>query len=227
MLDPPGSLKWSPNRTKIDEKSSPSPSWAVFGSQERPRAPKMRPRCAQEAPKSAQEPPKSSQELPRSRPGGAREDPKPFQNRARGRPRRDFGTFFVRSSIREAPGTIFCRFWLVCNTLNVLKTYEKHRKNCSFCTSGAFAYCKLACTKKPRKIRFWNPKTLPGPSWNLLKSSPERPKRHKNRPRATTKAARRAKCAQEAPKSEKWCQHGAPKTAKIEESRFLGPPPST
>ena len=201
MLDPPGSLKWSPNRTKIDEKSSPSPSWAVCGSQERPRAPKMRPRCAQEAPKSAQEPPKSSQELPRSRPGGAREDPKPFQNRARGRPRRDFGTFFVRSSIRKAPGAIFCRFLLVRNTRDVLN--EQHKKNCSFSTSGAFAHCKLACTKQLRKIRFWDPKTFPGPSRNLQKSSPERPKRHKNRARVTTKAARRAKCAQEAPKSKK------------------------
>ena len=52
------------------------------------------------------------------------------------------------------------------------------------------------------------PKTLPKPGLNPPKSSPERPKTHKNRRRATTSAARDKECAQEAPKSEKWSQHG-------------------
>ena len=52
------------------------------------------------------------------------------------------------------------------------------------------------------------PKTLPKRGLNLQKSSLERPKTHKNRRRATTSAARDKECAQEAPKSEKWSQHG-------------------
>ena len=59
------------------------------------------------------------------------------------------------------------------------------------------------------------PKTIPGPFRNPPKSTPEAPKStpercktRKNQPRATTNAAGDAKFTKEAPKIEKWCQHG-------------------
>ena len=51
-------------------------------------------------------------------------------------------------------------------------------------------------------------KTLSGATRNVPKSSRERSRTWKKRPRHTTNAASCEKCAQEAPKTEKWGQHG-------------------
>ena len=72
------------------------------------------------------------------------------------------------------------------------------------------------------------PRNPPKSSSKAPKSTPERFKTLKNRPRATTDAARNAKCAQEAPKIEKWCQHGPQGSTKIEDVRSpepADPPP--
>ena len=76
--------KWSQNPTKIDEKSSPSPSWAAVGSQEGPKstkdAPKMRPRGGQERPRAPQERPRAAQEAPGRRANLAKISPGAFQD---------------------------------------------------------------------------------------------------------------------------------------------------
>ena len=67
------------NGAKIDEKSSPNPSWTALGSQEapkstqdasktRPRGARERPRAPQECPRAAQETPGRSQTPPKSTP---------------------------------------------------------------------------------------------------------------------------------------------------------------
>ena len=84
---PKWSPKWSQNPTQIDEKSSPSPSWAAVGSQEGPKstkdAPKTRPRGGQERPRALQERPKSAPRAPKSAPRAPQERPKSTQERAK------------------------------------------------------------------------------------------------------------------------------------------------
>ena len=72
---------------------------------------------------------------------------------------------------------------------------------------SVFRIASLHVRKNFEKCSFWTSQTMPGAPQTLPKSSPERSKTRRNGPRATTNAARCAKCAQEAPKSEKWCQH--------------------
>ena len=81
---PKWSPKWSQNPTQIDEKSSPSPSWAAVGSQEGPKStkdvPKMRPRGGQEHPRAPQERPRAAQETPGRRPNQAKISPGALQD---------------------------------------------------------------------------------------------------------------------------------------------------
>ena len=129
--------KTAPRASQFAAQDPPKPPkiepWSVHGSpnvpkrclrpaKRRPRAPKKRPRGAQEAPKSDQEPPKSAQKPAKRRPRGTQECPRPLQNGAQRVPRRVFSTIFVGSSVRQAPGTIFFGFLLVCNTRDVRKT---------------------------------------------------------------------------------------------------------
>ena len=173
--------------------------WQPGGTQERSRD-------AQEAPKRRLRASKRRPRTPKSRPRGAWEDPKPSQNRARAHPRRDFGTFFVRRSIRKAPGPIFHRF-LFFGRRAARAMCSKHKKNPGkivvFTHSEVFRIASVRARKTLQKCTSESSKSLPRASQIPPKSSPERPKTLKNRLIATTNAARSEKWAQEAPKIEK------------------------
>ena len=109
---------------------------------------------------------------------------------------------------REAHGVTLCRCSAYAKSQRYIKNLQKPRKNCGFCISRVFRIASLHARKNLEKKGPGTAKTLPRCSRNPLKSSPQRPKMHKNQPRATTNAARSAKCVKEAPDSEKWCEHG-------------------
>ena len=102
---PKWSPQWSQNPTQIDEKSSPSPSWAAVGSQEGPKStkdvPKMRPRGGQERP---------SPRAPKSRPRGARETSKPGKNQPRSAPGPHCRALLTENVVQEAVGPILACF---------------------------------------------------------------------------------------------------------------------
>ena len=160
-------------------------------------------------PESAQKPPRSAQERPKRRPRVVQEDPKPLQNRGQGRPRQDFGMFVVRSAFRKAPGAIFRRFSFMRNTCDVLKTYEKPRKKCSFSDSGIFAHSSLARMQKPRKIGPGGLRNPPKTLQNRPRSAPERKKIDQERQQTQQEAQNAAKKRPRAGKDGPRAKNGA------------------
>ena len=173
----------------------------------RPRTPKKCPRATQEAPKRAQEPPKSAQKPAKWRPRAAQEGPRPFQNRAQRLPRWVFSTIFVGSCVCGGPGLILYRCWCILNVsrknLKLALLGGSTGKTVAFAHPTMLQLAHAFARNNYEKSTFWASKILLGASLTPSKSSPEHPKTHKNRPRATTNAARYAKCGQESPKSEK------------------------
>ena len=100
---PKWSPKWNQNPPQIDEKSSPSPSWAAVGSQEGPKStkdvPKRWPRASESGPRA-----------PKSRPRGARETSKPGKNQSRSAPGPHCHALSAENVIQEAVGLIFACF---------------------------------------------------------------------------------------------------------------------
>ena len=116
----------SPGPSKTSQNRALERPWEPKCPQKVPQTSQETPQSAQEAPKrrlrSAQEPPKSAQKPAKWRPRGTQECPRPLQNGARRAPRQVSSKIFVGSSVRQAPGTILSRFFLVCNMRDVRKT---------------------------------------------------------------------------------------------------------
>ena len=182
---PPELSKTQPGGTQTALKSTPE---APMRTQMRPRAPKRRPKRAQERPRDGQECPKAPQERPR---------------RVQDRP------WWAPNASKNEPGEVQDAFWA---RLSQTAWFERLPKR----FFAIFGVVRVACDMCSDPIKLWfchiqsvrtvQAHTLsktsknrrpeaPKPTRNLLKSSPERSKTHKNQPSGATNAARDAKCA--------------------------------
>ena len=199
-LGPP---KPSPDAPRSLQNRAQAPLGQHLAARRHPRASKRRPRSAQEAPKSVQETPKNAQEPSKRCLGG----PQTLTKSSQGAPKTRFWHVLREKVHSKGTRSDFSSFFGWCGTR---AKCLKHRKNLGktvvFTHSDVFRIASVRARKTFQKCTSESSKTLPRASQTPPKSSPERPKTHKNRLIATTNAARGAKCAQEAPKSEKLSQ---------------------
>ena len=159
----------SPNVSKSMKNRARARLGQHLAAKRRPRAPNMRPRGDQEAPKSAQERPKRGQEPPKRHPGGAQTPPKSTPVRSR----TSFSGALSRELCSRGCRVDFCSFfvsragWPTCVSYWFFQ-YET--------PLGLFLHYRLACTKKPRKIRPWDLQNPPRTLQNRVRGAPRRTK---------------------------------------------------